>query len=149
MAQRSRLVNPEGFDGRAWLSVEEWETYRRRAAVRYPQKLRNEVIARDGEICSICGSDSEKPIQLAHRIPFKMGLIDFGLTPEWLDGVDNLRLAHQGACNDLVECSFGEVPQLLVSFGLNLQESPVVRSGIATLEQVDGGDVVEFRFNVT
>ena len=149
MAQRPRMVNPEGFGGRAWLTIEEWETYKRRPAVRYPQKLRPAVIARDGEGCSICNSNDGRPIQLAHHVPFKVGLLDFGLTPDWLDGVDNLRLAHQGACNDLVECSFGEVPQLLLSLGLNLQESPVVRSGAATLVQNDSGDVVEFRFNVT
>lgn len=148
VAQRPRMVNPEGFGGRAWLTVEEWETYRRRAAVRYPQKLRAEVIKRDGETCCICGSVNGKPIQLAHHVPFKMGLIDFGLTPEWLDSIDNLRLAHQGSCNDLAECKSEEVPQLLVSLGLNLKDSPVVRSGAATLEQVDGDNTVEFKFNV-
>lgn len=148
MAQRSRMVSLEGFDGRAWLTVAEWETYRRRPAVRYPQNLRPAVVERDGEGCKICRSDDERPIQLAHRVPFKMGLVDFGLTPDWLDGVDNLRLAHRGACNDRVECSFGEVPHLLASLGLDLRESPVVRSGAASLEYVDGGDVVEFKFNV-
>lgn len=147
VAQRSKMVKREGFGGRAWLTVEEWETYRRRPAVRYPQRSRPAVVERDGESCIICGSDDGRPIQLAHHVPFKVGLVDFGLTPDWLDGVDNLRLAHQGSCNDLVECSFAEVPQLLSSLGLNLQESPLVRSGAATLVQADG-DVVEFKFNV-
>lgn len=149
MAQRCRLAHPDGFEGRVWLTVEEWMTYRRRAAVRYPQKLRPEVVARDGESCSACGADDGRPIQLAHCVPFKIGLIDFGLTPEWLDGKDNLCLAHQGSCNDSVECKIGEIPRLLISKGLKLEDSPVVSSGAAiVVPNSDGSDEAEFRFNV-
>lgn len=106
MSQRASLVVGDGFGDRVWLTEAEWETYRRRVAVRYPQRSRSNVVARDGETCSICGGsarDPQRPIQLAHRVPFKLGVVDWGLSPDWLDGVENLCLAHRGACNDSAE----------------------------------------------
>ena len=143
MSQRASLIIQDGFGGRAWLTEAEWETYRRRVAVRYPQNLRPQVAERDGEACSVCGRFGDldgKPIQLAHRVPFKIGVVDWGLTPDWLDGVDNLCLAHQGACNDQAEVRQSEIPAHLRGQGLALEDSPAVASGLVSLSSGPGGD---------
>lgn len=136
-----------------WLSVAEWETYRRRVAVRYPQKTRAQVITRDGECCSICGGDGDdsgtRPIQLAHRVPFKLGVVDWGLSPDWLDGVDNLCLAHRGACNDEAELKTAQIPAHLRSLGLKIDDSPALSSGLVAVTSDTSGDVVEFRSGLT
>lgn len=151
MSQRASLVVREGFGNRVWLTEAEWETYRRRVAVRYPQKLRPQVVARDGESCSICGATSEdvgRPIELAHRVPFKLGVVDWGLSPDWLDGVANLCLAHRGACNDSAELTTSQIPGHLRHLGIRVEDSPAVTSGLLLLRGDSDGDAVEFRFNV-
>ncbi|MGO1312881.1 MAG: hypothetical protein ACTMKW_10060 [Brevibacterium aurantiacum] len=110
------------------------------------------MIARDGERCSICGGERDdsgtRPIQLAHRVPFKLGVVDWGLTPDWLDGVDNLCLAHRGACNDEAELKTAQIPAHLRSLGLNIDDSPALSNGLVAVRSDMGGDIVEFRFSV-
>lgn len=148
MSQRASLVLSEGYGGRAWLSLTEWETYRRRVAVRYPQKTRAQVVARDGEFCSICGGDDDsgtRPIQLAHRVPFKLGVVDWGLSPDWLDGLENLCLAHRGACNDEAELKTAQIPAHLRGLGLKIDDSPALSSGLVVVTSAANGDVAKFR----
>jgi hypothetical protein len=145
-------VLKEGFQGRVWLTVSEWETFRRRVAVRYPQGVRPAVIERDGSRCSICGldaADGRPRLQLAHRIPFKIGVVDWGLTPDWLDGVENLSLAHAGRCNDQVELQPSEIPARLRELRHRLDESPSVAAGMVQITPGAEGDVVEFRTGLT
>lgn len=146
MSQRSSLAIADGFNGRIWLTHTEWETYRRRVAVRYPQKVRQQVAARDGAACCICGGREreDRPIQLAHRVPFKLGVVDWGLTPDWLDGIENLCLAHRGACNDGVELKTEQIPGHLRNLGLRLEDSPAVSSGHLVLLPNEAGYVVKF-----
>ena len=101
----------QGFDGRQFLTDEEYSTYLRRPPVRYS--------ARDAppkpDCCSVCGKpfSDENPAQVAHRIPFGRGLRRFRLTPEWLDRSDNLVWAHRGKCNKMAELSDDEIFDLL------------------------------------
>lgn len=148
MSRRAFLTLKEGFEGRVWLNHAEWETYRRRVAVRFPQKLRAEVASRQGELCFTCGQDlSTNPerVQLAHRVPFKIGVVDWGLTPDWLDSAANLCLAHVGKCNDGAELTNSEIVKHLRALGLDLANSPAVASGEINLASGSDNDVVEFR----
>lgn len=152
MSQRAALVLKEGFEGRVWLTASEWETFRRRVAVRYPQRSRPKVVERDGCRCSVCGldaADGRPKIQLAHRVPFKIGVVDWGRTPDWLDGIENLFLAHAGGCNDQVELQRSAIPAHLRSLGHRLDESPSVSAGMVRITPGVDGDVVEFRSGLT
>lgn len=120
--------------------------------MRYPQSHRARVVARDGAGCSTCDETCEdllRPIELAHRIPFKVGVVDWGLTPDWLDGVDNLCLAHRGACNDRAELVADAIPARLRHLGLSVENSPAVASGMLIVTMTAGAEVVEFRTGVT
>jgi hypothetical protein len=137
VSQRASLTISAGFGSRKWLTVDEWMTYRRRVAVRYPQKARKFVSNRDGEKCCICGMKGtlQRPIQLAHRVPFKIGVIDWGLCPDWLDSVSNLCLAHRGACNDNAEIKESDIPAWLCKLGLDLNDSPAIYTGALTINE--------------
>jgi len=84
-------------------------------------------------------------MQLAHRVPFKIGVVDWGLTPDWLDGADNLCLAHVGNCNDRAELSNLEVEKHLRASGFDLADSPAVASGEKVIAAGADGGAVEFR----
>lgn len=88
-------------------------------------------------------------MQLAHRVPFRVGVIDWGLTPDWLDHVDNLCLAHKGGCNHAAELTTSEIAKLLRASGLDLADSPAVASGEMVVTVGADGDVVEFRHGMT
>lgn len=149
MSQHASLMIEGGFNGRAWLSVPEWQTYRRRVAVRYLRTIMDQIIARDGNVCHICGQTKDIPLQLAHKVPFKIGVVDWGLTPDWLDGIDNLCLAHRGACNDRAEIAQNDIPSYLRSRHLCPEESPAVATGhLIILSDGGRGDRVIFRGDV-
>jgi hypothetical protein len=84
-----RIPVNTGFDGRMFLTKEEWTTFCKRKPVRYIRKGR-------AATCSICGGDeqSENPFQHAHRIGFEIGVIYLGLTPD---------TAHRRTCNQKAE----------------------------------------------
>lgn len=130
MSQKCSLAIKDGFSGRVWLSYAEWSTYRRRAPVRYLSRLRTKLIQRDGPSCSVCGLSRPTKIQIAHRVPFKIGVVDWGLTPDWLDGEDNLALAHAGKCNDQIEIVAGDIGRYLESLGIDIAKSPAI--GVTT-----------------
>ena len=90
----TRVLRNVGFDGRMFLDEAEWLTYCRRKPVRYIRS------AKSGE-CEVCrqpGSD-ENPLQNAHTIGFDVGVIELGLTPEFLDSEANIVTAHRQTCN--------------------------------------------------
>ncbi len=108
-----------GFEGRTFLTKVEWETYDRRIAVRYPL---NDVWGSRPrpakcEVCQRRGSD-ENPLQLAHKIPWYLGILELGLTPEWLDGRHNLVWAHRTMCNRSVALDLDSAKRLLVKLGI-------------------------------
>jgi hypothetical protein len=83
-----------GFEGRTFLHEAEWLTYRRRKPVRYIRRPR-------AESCSVCHkpASADNPLQSAHIIGFDMGVIELGLTPEFLDSEKNILTAHRRTCN--------------------------------------------------
>jgi hypothetical protein len=113
-----RSVEWAGFDGRTFLTEQEWRSYLRRPPVRYPR--RSNPIAKDS-VCGICGPP-EGPtfgtLQLAHRIPFTRGLCKLALTPDFLDHPRNLVVAHRHACNKKVELGLEESLQQLQIWGV-------------------------------
>lgn len=90
----SRIKRNIGFDGRMFLIEPEWLTYCRRKPVRYIRRPR----ARVCQLCGLSGSP-ENPLQSAHIIGFDVGVIDLGLTPEFLDSENNIVTACRRKCN--------------------------------------------------
>ncbi|WP_431865493.1 hypothetical protein [Microbacterium paraoxydans] len=104
-----------GFDGRVFLTDSEHQTYLRRRPVRYVRK-----VIPASESCSVCGEDGsvENPLQVAHIVPFGLGVVHFKLTPEWLDGAENLRWAHRRVCNKAAELSVDQTRSHLIELGI-------------------------------
>jgi hypothetical protein len=102
-----------GFDGRTFLTEEEWRTYLRRKPVRYIDKKRDKV-------CGMCGKPEgdRNPLQNAHRISFGLGLIYLALTPDFLDGDDNIVTAHRKQCNAKAELNPEQAMVLLLKLGI-------------------------------
>jgi len=89
-----RIKENIGFEGRVFLSEEEWMTYRRRKPVRFIRKKKPDV-------CEICKKSptSDNPLENAHQIGFRVGVIYLGLTPEYVDSDENIVTAHKRKCN--------------------------------------------------
>jgi hypothetical protein len=83
-----------GFGGRMFLHESEWLTYCRRKPVRYIRRPRTTTCQR----CGLPGSP-DNPLQSAHIIGFDIGVVDLGLTPEFLDSEKNIVTAHRRVCN--------------------------------------------------
>jgi hypothetical protein len=97
-----------GFGGRIFLDEAEWLTYCRRKPVRYPK-------AEKATVCEVCGSQGspESPLQNAHRIGFDLGVIELGLTPEFLDLSRNIVTACRRDCNKRSELGLKSSMELL------------------------------------
>lgn len=93
-------------------------------------------MARQDGKCIVCGS-SDGTLQLAHKVPFLIGVVDWGITPEWLDRAENLVLAHKGKCNDRCELTDEEILQELETAGACIQDSPVAACGALSVQQND------------
>ncbi len=102
-----------GFDGRVFLSEAEWETYKKRKPVRYIKKKKP-------ELCEICDEpeESNNPFENSHLIGFGLGITYLGLTPEYVDGYDNIVSAHRKECNSKAELSLLESCKELKSKGI-------------------------------
>ncbi len=102
-----------GFDGRKFLTEEEWQTYRRRKPVRYIRR-------RHLDACEICGlaADESNPFQHAHKIGFDLGIIQLALTPEFLDSNINTVTAHGRPCNRAAELDIKKSMNFLLSLGV-------------------------------
>ena len=90
----SRIQRNVGFGDRMFLDEVEWLTYCRRKPVRYIRRPR-------ATVCQLCGlpGSPDNPLQSAHIIGFGLGVIDLGMTPEFLDSDKNIVTAHRRACN--------------------------------------------------
>ncbi len=102
-----------GFNDRIFLTKEEWQTYIRRMPVRYIKKKKK-------ELCEICGEPSSKdnPFESSHIIGFKIGIVSFGLTPDFLDRDENIVSAHKRLCNSEAEITAQDVCKRLKSLGI-------------------------------
>lgn len=105
-----RILCSLGFDGRIFLTEAEWRTYLRRKPVRY---IRKEL----SDACGICGraADVKNPFQNAHRIGFDLGIVQLALTPEFLDGDENIVTAHRTTCNKSAELDLKNAMRFLMS----------------------------------
>jgi hypothetical protein len=101
-----------GFDGRAFLTADEWQTYMRRMPVRYIRRSK-------ADVCVVCGlpASPDNPLEHSHRIPFRVGITALGLTPDFVDSPQNIVTAHKRGCNRSVELSLSECLALLASWG--------------------------------
>jgi hypothetical protein len=109
----SRLKCNLGFGGRMFLNKPEWDTYRRRKPGRYIRRPKSAK-------CQICPQPVTpgNPLQTAHRIGFDVGVIDLGLTPEFLDGETNTITAHRRECNKESELTLEESMKRLRELGV-------------------------------
>jgi hypothetical protein len=114
-----------GFDGRIFLSEAEYATYRRRLPVRYSARNANPSNGR----CEICGLEASggNPLQAAHKVPFNIGILKYGFTPDWLDGPDNLSWAHRVRCNRCVEWIVAQIDALVANLRAHGHVRPVHR----------------------
>lgn len=99
-----------GFDGRKFLTDAEHQTYLRRMPVRYVNNKLKGV-----DVCYVCGDIAQEnnPLQVAHKVPFGVGIIKYRLTPEWLDSEHNLVKAHRKICNKLAELTEEDISALV------------------------------------
>ena len=93
----------ESFEGRTFLTEEEWRTYRRRPPEKYPR-----LGKQPAKVCQVCQKPptEENPLQYAHRIPARHGVWDLALTPEFLELREHMVWAHRKECNKSVELDF-------------------------------------------
>ncbi len=102
-----------GFDGRMFLTEQEWSTYRRRNPVRYIHHAKDRT-------CYVCRKPAtdDNPMQNAHRISFKLGITRLALTPEYLDRKDNIVTTHRKICNKKAELDLPRSMKLLQDRGI-------------------------------
>lgn len=95
---KSKYQGNIGFEGRVFLTEAEHSTYLRRLPSRVNHKHRK-------ELCEVCHKPAApgNPLETSHVIPFAVGVVQFKLTPEFLDGAHNLKTAHKKMCNKAVE----------------------------------------------
>jgi hypothetical protein len=96
-----------------FLDEPEWLTYCRRKPVRYIRRPRETACW----LCHLAGSP-DNPLQSAHLIGFDIGVIDLGLTPEFLDSEKNIVTAHRRACNKQSELSLQDSMNRLWKLGV-------------------------------
>jgi hypothetical protein len=87
-----------GFGDRIFLTEQEWNTYIKRAPVRYLKRKKNKV-------CEVCGEPptEDNPLQMSHKIGFMVGVTKLGLTPDYVDRDENIVAAHRKGCNSHAE----------------------------------------------
>lgn len=62
----------------------------------------------------------DNPLEHSHKIPFLKGVREFGFTPDYLDGPDNIVSAHKRKCNKHVEMDNKEILKWIKKQGLRL-----------------------------
>jgi hypothetical protein len=83
------------FDGRKFLTDAQWETYMRRAPVRYACRTAKPK----PDACEVCGMPwtLDNPPQASHCVPFGIGVRIYRLTPDLLDNSENGCAPLEGA----------------------------------------------------
>lgn|GEM_PF-1799108 len=113
MSSRQYVKYNLGFGTRVFLTKAEWNTYRRRKPVRYIKRTHEPQ-------CFVCGGPetASNPFEHAHRIGFEIGVICLGLTPDYLDGPENIVTAHKKGCNRTAELEIEQAMQMLFAKGV-------------------------------
>lgn len=109
----ARTPRNAGFDGRIFLDEAEWQTYCRRKPVRYIRRAKSDT-------CEVCPEppSADNPLQSAHIIGFDIGVIELGLTPEFLDSQANIVTAHRRTCNKRSELGLNASMERLRDLGV-------------------------------
>ena len=96
-----------------FLDEVEWRTYCKRKPVRYIRTLK-------ADVCQICKQPEspENPLQFAHIIGFDIGVIELGLTPDFLDSEKNIVTAHRRSCNKQSELNLRRSMERLRDIGV-------------------------------
>ena len=104
----------QGFGCRVFLTKIEWQTYLKRMPVRYIKKKKE-------NLCEICGKKptKENPFESSHIIAFRTGIVDFALTPDFLDKDSNIVTAHKRICNQSAEIDKSEICKRLINLGIS------------------------------
>ena len=107
---KGNIMSWVGFSGRKYLFDYEHETYLKRPPVRY--SARNVILK---STCEICGGKEtvDNKFQISHKIPFIKGIIDYKLTPDFLDSPEYLMTAHRKICNKKAEMSESDIIEFL------------------------------------
>jgi hypothetical protein len=63
---------------------------------------------------------ADNPVQAAHRIPFGLGVVNYGFTPDWLDRQENLGWACRSKCNSSLEWDSQKIVSYLDESSLTL-----------------------------
>ena len=107
----------ESFEGRTFLTKEEWQTYQRRPPEKYPRQGKQPP-----EVCQVCQRppSTENPLQYAHKISARYGVWYLALTPEFLDHEKHMVWAHRKECNSSVELDFASTLEYLRTLGMEL-----------------------------
>jgi hypothetical protein len=102
-----------GFGKRVFLTKVEWNTYRRRKPVRYIKRSHEPQ-------CAVCGmaETALNPFEHSHQIGFEVGVVCLGLTPDYLDGPENIVTAHKKGCNRTAELNIERAMQMLFAKGI-------------------------------
>lgn len=105
-----------GFDNRIFLTEEEYNTYSRRMPVRYIKHKKQ-------ALCCVCGEkgSTDKPLENAHVIGFRYGILELKLTPDFLDRPENIKTAHRGRCNAAVELDVQSAKDSIPAYSVNLR----------------------------
>lgn len=103
-----------GFNNRQFLTKKEWLTYLKRMPVRYIRKKKT-------EFCEICLKPplDKNPLENSHIIAFRKGIVDFALTPDFLDENTNILSAHKIKCNKSAELSTSEICRKLIKMNIH------------------------------
>ena len=110
----------DGFDRRTFLSKSEWETYLRRAPVRYTRSEKGHEMppAKKCGYCHRAGTKNNR-LHLAHRIPALDGVRYLALTPEFLDRRELLVWAHRKVRYHKLGLDYGETLLYLKNLGID------------------------------
>ena len=105
-----------GFDNRVFLTEEEYRTYKRRMPVRYIKHKKQ-------NLCCVCGEEgtTSKPLENAHILGFRYGILDLRLTPDFLDRPENIKTAHRGRCNAAVELDLEQAKASIPTYNVELR----------------------------
>ncbi|MBC8501888.1 MAG: hypothetical protein H8D35_02025 [Nitrosopumilus sp.] len=98
-----------------FLTKEEWETFIRWGIpVRYNRNKKK-------SFCQICGKPPSKdnPFDHSHMIGYSVGIVTFGLTPDFLNSDENIVSAHRKLCNSKAEITTQDVCEKLKSLGID------------------------------
>jgi hypothetical protein len=81
-----------GFNGRTFLTEYEWNTYQKCLPETLIRKMKYPLSC---ECSTNVDGESSSNFKKSHKIKFNMGIIQLGLTPDFLDASLNVNVSHK------------------------------------------------------